>query len=67
MKAGTNFDIARSNHTLKDIVDITDTPDIDMWNKMEKQIDKGKKGSVDIIIKKRSRRRRRKANVTTSY
>jgi protein-tyrosine-phosphatase len=52
MKAGTNFDIARSNHTLKDIVDITDTPDIDMWNKMEKQIDKGKKGSVDIIIKK---------------
>ena len=30
MKAGTNFDIARSNHTLKDIVDITDTPDIAM-------------------------------------
>jgi hypothetical protein len=30
MKAVTNFDIARSNHTLKDIVDITDTPDIAM-------------------------------------
>jgi hypothetical protein len=52
MKVGTNLDIARSNHTLKDILDITDTPDVATWNKMERQKDKGKKGSGDIIIKK---------------